>query len=253
MRKLIKSLLGLFVILGALVLFAYRWKVTSGVTPVARGERIASKLGCFNCHGAGGAGGIANPGAEAGIPGWSAAAAEARGVKPADLESWVLDAKPATPPAEASTEEPLVAMPAYRGMLKPAELSALLAYLRAKYEFDAPPESAADARAGYRAARDAGCFGCHGPSGRGLAPNPRSLAGYIPAWEGPVYADLVKDDAELDEWIRTGKSERLMKNPVARRFLTRQKIEMPPYDGTLEDEQIERIKDYIRWMRAQRG
>jgi len=250
MRKFIKRVLGLLVILAALGLFAVRWKISTGVTPVARGERVAAKLGCFNCHGAGGAGGVGNPGAQGGIPPWSAAAATEGGVKPGDLESWVLDAKPATPPAEASSEEPLVAMPAYRGLIRPAELTALLAYLRAKYEFDAPPESAANARAGYLAARDAGCFGCHGPSGRGLAPNPRSLAGYIPSWEGPVYADLVKDDAELDEWIRTGKSGRLLKNPIAKHFLARQKLEMPPYDGNLEDAQIERIKDYIRWMRA---
>src|SRR5262245_23554779 len=30
-------------------------------TPAVRGERLAASLGCFACHGAGGAGGTANP------------------------------------------------------------------------------------------------------------------------------------------------------------------------------------------------
>src|SRR5690348_11368522 len=34
-------------------------------TPAARGQRLASALGCFACHGPGGNGGTDNPGSEA--------------------------------------------------------------------------------------------------------------------------------------------------------------------------------------------
>jgi len=42
-----------------------------------------------------------------------------------------------------------------------------------------------------------GCFGCHGPEGRGLLANPGSFTGYVPAWDGPDYAELVHDQQEF--------------------------------------------------------
>lgn len=232
----------------------YRYKVASGYTPAARGERVAAKLGCFNCHGAGGAGGVANPDSnDKTVPGWNADAAAEYVKSPGELEEWVLDGRPkrlreATVPREDS---PLLDMPAYRGKISRRDTRDLLIYLMAVMALDIPDEKDKAAREGYLIAQKTGCFGCHGAAGRGVLANPRSLAGYIPAWEGPVYEDLVKNDAELEEWIRDGNSERMKKNKFANYFIQRQVVAMPPYDSVLSDEEIASIIAYIKWLRAQ--
>ena len=72
-----------------------------------------------------------------------------------------------------------------------------------------------------------GCFGCHGPEGRGLIWNPGSLKGYIPGWDGDDFAELVRSDDEFRQWTRNGISDRANANPLARRFLHSQAIRMP--------------------------
>ena len=107
-------------------------------------------------------------------------------------------------------------------------------------------ESSAD----YEVARQSGCFGCHGLAGRGLRGSPGSHAGYIPGWEGGPYADMVKSDAELEEWIRTGTSKRIQRNVAAAYFMKRQLITMPAYDKRLSEDEINKIIAYIHWHRT---
>ena len=240
--------------LGALGGFGFfRHKVNSGVTASARGARVALKLGCFSCHGMGGQGGVANPGSDGNVEGWNPHAMEELVKTPVELDEWVLDGGPqrlkAAPPSP--DEHPLLSMPAYRGKIGDQDFADLKIYLRAVSGLDAPPPAEAAALAGYQLARDKACFGCHGPSGRGLLANPRSLAGYTPAWEGPVFDDLVKNDDELQDWIHSGGIERLQKNKLAAHFMERQIIAMPAYEGVLTDEEINKVVAYIHWLRKQ--
>jgi mono/diheme cytochrome c family protein len=97
-----------------------------------------------------------------------------------------------------------------------------------------------------------GCFNCHGPQGRGSMPNVRAFKGYIPAWDGADFTELAQDDGEIREWILDGGARRLVANPVARWFLERQPIKMPAYRGHIEDAEVERLIEYIRWVRRHR-
>src|SRR5436190_513618 len=55
---------------------------------------------------------------------------------------------------------PPLRMPAFRGVITDAQLEDLVSYYKVIADFDPMPDGA---RAGYHAARDLGCFGCHGP------------------------------------------------------------------------------------------
>jgi len=137
-------------------------------------------------------------------------------------------------------------MPAFRGVLSDREIDDLVAWVVAASGFGAMPESA---RSGHDLASSLGCFGCHGPGGRGDTPNPGSLKGYIPSWGGADYPELVSDDAELAEWIREGGPWRLRENPVAAFFLRRQLLRMPAFGPDVTDEEVRQIGAYIAWLR----
>ena len=87
------------------------------------------------------------------------------------------------------------------------------------------------------------------PGGRGAGRNPGSFKGYIPPWDGPDYAELVADEAELREWILAGRPRRLQANQLARFFLDRQLIRMPAFRGQITEEQLRALETYIGWMR----
>ena len=125
----------------------------------------------------------------------------------------------------------------------------LVAYIKAVADADRPTE--ARAAAGREAAERLGCFGCHGPQGRGNLHNPRSLRGYIPSWDGPDLPELARDDAEIAEWILDGRPRRLQSDRLARFFMDRQVIQMPAYRGRIFPDDVERIVQYIRWQRRQ--
>jgi hypothetical protein len=102
---------------------------------------------------------------------------------------------------------------------------------------------------GWKAADRLGCFGCHGPGGIGGSPNPGSFKGHIPSWDGKEFPELVRDDAELREWILDGHPKRLWGNPAARMFLERQMIQMPPYRRCISATQTEQLVAYFQWLR----
>lgn len=147
--------------------------------------------------------------------------------------------------AVTSASSPPLEMPAFEGVLSTHQVNDLVAYYKAVALFEKPPPQA---REGRRIAARLGCFGCHGPGGRVGSNNPRSFKGYIPPWQGKDYAELVKSDEELRQWILEGRIDRFEDNPLAGYFTKRQIIQMPAYRNLLNDEELEAVLAYIRWI-----
>jgi len=247
----VSGLLGLM--LGASGVFLVHHFRSPESTPALRGKALASNLGCFACHGPEGRGGVADPGSRGGtVPGWDGPTVATYALNEAEVVEWILDAKPARlkgVDADAA-RQPLLPMPAYRGKLSRAELADVLAYFRAVSAFDT--NITALAYEGMHEAEKLGCFACHGPGGVGGHPNPGSFKGNIPAWDGEDYAEIVRNEGELREWILDGYPKRLWENPAARHFLQGQVVQMPAYRRVISDDQLAKVMGYLSWRRAPR-
>lgn len=223
-----------------------RWDRAARATPVLQGQAIAERMGCFGCHGPSGAQPIANPGAKGGeVPGWTGGTWMMWNRSESDVRAWILDGHP---PGRDPDAGALIKMPAYRGRLGGAEADALVAFVLAVSHFG--PIGDERAARGHETAYRLGCFGCHGPEGRGLIRNPGSFKGYIPAWDGGDYADLVRDDREFAAWVRHGVSDRLRANPAARVFLDAQAIRMPAFGERVSEAELGDLAAYVAWVRA---
>jgi mono/diheme cytochrome c family protein len=171
---------------------------------------------------------------------------------PSEIREWILDGIPNRlrddPADQDRRSTQLISMPAYKTRVSGRDLDDLVAYVQAiSGAFKAPEGSAAEGRS---LAVENGCFGCHGPEGRGLVINPGSFKGYIPAWDSSDYAELVRDPGEFREWVAEGEIRRFRSNPAAAHFLDAQAIRMPAFRRTLSDDQIEAIRTYVEWVRA---
>jgi len=229
-----------------------RWWRTHNVGAVQRGLSVASAHGCFACHGPGGVTGLpdAGPGI-GGVPAFARDELRASARDEGEIREWILDGMPRRLREEAGTGDEraqLLRMPAWRGVLSDGEARDLVAYVKAVSDFDLPPSG--PIFDGHEIAERRGCFGCHGPQGRGNAPNPGSLKGYIPSWDGADFPELARDEAEVREWILDGSPRRLRENRLAAFFLGRQVLQMPAYKGRLRDDEVERLLDYVRWLRT---
>lgn len=223
-----------------------RWQEQAGGTPVQRGRAIAERMGCFGCHGPDGMVGIPNPGDGGGtVPSWSGGSWMMYNDTEEDIRSWILDGHP---PSHMPDPAALLRMPPYGGHLTEAETDDLVAFVLAVSQFGVIDDP--KAAAGLQAGQQLGCFGCHGPEGRGLIRNPRSFKGYIPPWDGADYPELVANDDEFRQWVRNGISDRLKNNPAARRILETQAIGMPAYGARVPDEQLDALLAYVRWIRS---
>ena len=216
------------------------WR-TSNIGPVQRGADLAVAQGCLACH-------VVTRVSPL-LPG---PFAELDDVDPSTLREWILDGMPARvrqdAEARVALEAAAIRMPAWRGRLSAAQVDDLVAYIRAAAAADVPTDAAA--RTGHAVAARLGCFGCHGPGGRGATRNPGSLKGYIPPWDGRDFAELVTDKNELREWVLGGRPRRLEANPLARFFLNRQAIRMPGFRGRITDEELRALEAYIGSLRA---
>ena len=236
MRIVIASL-GVAAVSGVAVV---AWWRPSNIGAVQRGADLAVANGCLGCH----AGSDVSPALPRSF-------AELDDVEPEHLREWILDGVPRRvrqdPESLTALEARAIRMPAWRGRLSDAEVDDLVTYLRAAAAVDLPEDAAA--REGYAVAQRLGCFGCHGPGGRGASRNPGSFTGYIPPWDGPDFAELVTNGVELKEWILAGRPQRLQANPTARFFLDRQAIRMPAFRGKVTDEELRALESYIRGVR----
>jgi mono/diheme cytochrome c family protein len=216
------------------------WWRSANIGDVQRGADLASANGCLGCHG--------GPGRSPPLP---RPFGELDDLEPVTLREWILDGMSRRvrqdPESRTALEAAAIRMPAWRGRLSPDQVDDLVTYVRAAAGADVPDDPGA--RNGYAVAERLGCFGCHGPGGRGANRNPGSLKGYIPPWDGPDFSELVANDGELREWIVSGRPRRLEANPLARFFLDRQAIRMPAFGGHVTDEELQALQAYIGWLR----
>ena len=245
------ALLALLLVAG--MALAVRFRPTVETTPALRGQAVARNLGCFACHGVDGRGGVADPGARSGlVPAWDGPTVATYALDEAEVGEWIRDGKPARlKDVDLNAgRRPLLPMPAYRGKISAAELTDLMVYFRAVSAFDT--NITALAYEGRHEADKLGCFACHGAGGVGGATNPGSFKGHIPAWDGAEFAEIVRDDGELREWIMDGYPQHLWNNPAARHFIEGQIVQMPAYRRVMADDQLAKIMGYIQWRRAAR-
>ncbi len=254
-----RRLLVALAILGVLVAVAalpglrhllWRWEQN----PVLRGRLLASSEGCVGCHGPATAGEIPNPGSRWGsVPRFGGGNAFmyvhgpeeiAEFIRLGATESWLeKDA------VRERLETQRLRMPAF-DHLADGEVADLVAYVQAAEDFELPGDE--QVAQGRELSREHGCVSCHGVEGSGGLPNPGSLGGFIPGFAGDNFPDLVTDEAEFREWVRTGTSRRLEGNPVVRWFWNRQRISMPAYEEEhLSDEDLEALWAWVQVLRTE--
>lgn len=216
-----------------------------------RGRKLAEELGCFGCHGPGGRGGVANPGSRREtIPGFTGSTLMMYVHDEEEIRQYILDGRPerlaSDPEYAAEMEVQAIRMPAYRDVLAPGDLELLVAYIRQVSGMIEPPGELE--KEGAEVAARMGCFGCHGPLGMGGVANPGSLKGYVPGFMGEDYRELVRDEAELREWIAKGRLERIDRHWIGGWFAERQLIQMPAYERLLDDGEMDALVAFIRWI-----
>lgn len=120
-------------------LVAYIRAVSGLVAPPGElelaGRDLAYQLGCFDCHGPMGAGGVGNPGSLKGyIPGWWGKDYRDLVRSDEELREWIEEGRlrrlEANPIARRFTRGQRIQMPAYKGLLDEEQLRALMAYVK---------------------------------------------------------------------------------------------------------------------------
>jgi mono/diheme cytochrome c family protein len=249
----LKRALVVLLVLGVAAYAAFHHWRTKNISSVQRGWLVAHERGCFSCHGPGGIRGMANPGhGYEEVPTLSGGLITMYAESEAEIREWILDGMPQRlrrdPEQMKLREKAIIEMPAWRGMIGGRDLEDLVAFVKAASDFEKPQDEGA--REGMKVAESYGCFNCHGPQGRGTMPNARAFKGYIPSWDGADFPELAANEQEIREWILDGATKRFLANPLARFFLERQPIKMPAYRGHIGDAEVDRLVDYIRWVRA---
>jgi mono/diheme cytochrome c family protein len=163
----------------------------------------------------------------------------------AEIREWILYGHPKRLEKDHAHPGPLLEMPAFEGVISSSDLEDLVAYYKVVAAYDNVPPAPS---AGRSVASRSGCFGCHGPGGLVGGSNPRSFKGYVPPWRGADYRELVKNEAELRQWIREGQIDRFTSNPIARFSTDRQVIQMPAYEDRLSDGEVDDLVHYIEWL-----
>jgi mono/diheme cytochrome c family protein len=176
-----------------------------------------------------------------------------------DVRRYILDGRPERTEGQENEhggddhehQHAEITMPAYGHVISKSDLEDLVATFKVLSGMIAPSRGT-PARAGYDLAREWECFSCHGPAGSGGLPNPGSFTGFIPGWFGADFEDLVADRKEFDTWIRDGMIPRLSGHPIARYFLTRQRVTMPAYREITPD-QLDALWAYAQWLKETDG
>jgi mono/diheme cytochrome c family protein len=172
-----------------------------------------------------------------------------------EVREWIRDGVPASRSRSQTwrdqRERGVLRMPAFGRRLAKSQIEDLVAFVRASAEEPEPEDSLV--ALGLERADALGCVGCHGAGGRLARPNPGSLKGYVPSWDGPDFAELVGDSTEFREWVEEGVSHRLRDNPAARFFLRRATLRMPAFRRHLTPGDVPALWSYIVWLRAGAG
>jgi mono/diheme cytochrome c family protein len=101
-------------------------------------------------------------------------------------------------------------------------------------------------RRGREVAARAGCFNCHGSSGRGGVPNPGSKVDAVPGFQEQTPMMFVHNDQEIREYILDGGPAAKLKRESYRAEMESQAIRMPAFRTWLKNDEIEALVAYIR-------
>ncbi len=248
MRKALAVLVGAAVIACVGAYFVIRPRLTAA----ERGRRLAERTGCFACHGPGGIRGAANPGrTDRTVPTFEGDVMMFA-KSPDEIHQWIHDGvtekRKASQTWNKERERGVLKMPAFKGRLSEKQMEDLVAYVMAASGMPEPEDSLA-AR-GLERAESLGCVGCHGAGGRLAKPNPGSLKGYVPSWDGADFPELVSSREEFEEWVQDGVSRRFDRNPLARFFLDRAVLKMPAYRKHLQPTDLDALWAYLQWLRS---
>jgi len=232
--------------------FSLYGRVFRPALPAAeRGRRLAEREGCFTCHGPGGIAGIANPGRSERVEGFNNPSMSKKTVQ--EIREWIRDGVPqrlaASERWKTRRDAGAIVMPAFGDRLTDQELDDVVAYVIVVGGVDGPRDGMA--HRGFARASELGCFGCHGSGGRLAPPNPGSLKGYIPSWDGKDFPELVRDSDEFDQWVRNGISDRFQNSAFARTYQDRSNIRMPAYEKHLQDGDVDALWAYVEWLRSE--
>jgi len=244
--KTVTVLLAVSAVAGGFLVFRPR------LPAAERGRRLAERTGCFACHGPEGSRGVANPGrTDATVPNFEGDVMMFAAHGPDELREWIREGVTAKR-AESQTwrqqrDRGALKMPAFKDRLSDSQIEDLVALVMALHGATEPDDSLA--AQGIERAEALGCVGCHGPGGRFARPNPGSLKGYVPSWDGADFPELVADRAEFDQWVEDGVSPRFKRNVLARYFLDRAVLKMPAYRTHLEPGDLDALWAYVQWLR----
>jgi mono/diheme cytochrome c family protein len=245
-----RRILGAALAMGA-ALIAF-WALSPHLPAAERGRRIAQRTGCFACHVREGHGGAGNPGRkDREVPNFAddlMMYAKSR----SEIMEWIRDgvtrAKAGSASWKSEREHGALRMPAFGARLGARQIADLASYVEAVAGTPEPPDSLA--KRGLERAGQLGCTGCHGDGGRLSRPNPGSLKGYVPSWDGADWPELVKSRAEFEEWVKRGRSRRFERLPLAAWFLERAVLRMPAYERHLEPGDLDALWAYVEWLRG---
>ncbi len=225
-------------------------------TPVLRGRQLAAQVGCLACHSQTKRSEIPNPGSRWGtVPRFGSGNAMMYQPTRQGIEEFIRFGAPRKWLDDEAIRLRLATqrlrMPAYDERLNDQQIADLVAYVAVVERVDQTAGEAA--AAGRKLARQQGCFDCHGFDGAGGVANPGSLGGFVPGFAGGNFDHLVRDQEEFRDWVRTGTSRRLQRNPVARFFWRRQAISMPAYGADLSEEELDLLWAWVQAIRAAAG
>jgi len=237
------------VVLVALIAAAMTFR--PNLPPAERGRRLALATGCFACHGPEGTRGTANPGrldkTAPNFEGDVMMYAKSRD----QIREWIHDGSTETKRGSETWRRErargTLRMPAFGRRFRAGQIEDLVSFVEAMAQEPEPDDSLV--HRGLERSHALGCDGCHGPGGRFARPNPGSLKGYVPSWDGRDFPELVKDRTEFGEWVERGVSRRFETNPVARWFLGRAVLHMPGFERHLEPGDVDALWAYVRWLR----
>jgi mono/diheme cytochrome c family protein len=247
-----RRILGAALAMGAALLLF--WTLSPRLPAAERGRRLAQRDGCFACPVREGHGGAGNPGrTDREVPNFGGDLMM-YAKSHAEVVEWIRDgvtrAKAGSASWKADRERGALRMPAFRARLNARQIEDLASYVEAVAGVPEPEDSLA--KLGLERAERLGCTGCHGDGGRLSRPNPGSLKGYVPSWDGADWPELVRDRAEFEEWVKRGRSRRFERQPLAAWFLGRAVLRMPAYERHLEAGDLDALWAYVEWLRAAR-